>query len=140
MRIRLNDTVKVLYGKDAGKRGRVVKVYPEKRMVVVEGVNMYKRHVKGDGRGRQSEIVSLLKPMPVSKVQLIDPATGMPTRVRFEVIDGVKTRVSVKTGKPLGVEKKPGTDKNETGGESVKDGKKSAPKKGKVAKDKKDKK
>lgn len=103
MRIKTGDTVKVLYGKDSGKTGKVVKVLPRSEEVVVEGMNQYKRHVKGDGRTKVSEIINITKPMPVAKVQLVDPDTGKPTRVGYKVDGGKKVRVSKKTGKEIGV-------------------------------------
>ena len=84
MKIRKNDTVKILYGKDAGKTGKVLKVLPKKEQIVVEGVNVFKKHLKGDGRQRQSEIVDLIKPMNVSKVMLMCPSCKKTTRVSLE--------------------------------------------------------
>ena len=98
MKIRTGDTVKVLYGKDAGKTGKVLKIEPKKARVVVDGVNLFKKHIKGDGQSKTSEVVTITKSMAISKVMLIDPATGNPTRVRFETKDGVKSRIAVKTG------------------------------------------
>lgn len=99
MRIRKGDKVKVLYGVDSGKVGVVVKALPKKNMVVVEGVNIYKKHLKGDGQSRQSEIVDIVKPLPVSKVQLIDPSTSKPTRVGYKLEGGKKVRFSKVSGK-----------------------------------------
>ncbi|GAB4161376.1 MAG: hypothetical protein Fur003_4750 [Candidatus Dojkabacteria bacterium] len=100
MRIKKGDTVKVLYGRYAGKTGKVVLALAKRNMVVVEGVNVYKRHIKGDGQTRKSEIVDITKPMPVSKVQLVNEA-GKATRVAYKVVEGKKTRVAVKGGKTV---------------------------------------
>ena len=100
MKIKKGDTVKVLYGKDAGKTGKVARVIPKKNMVIVEGVNMFKRNLKGDGRNRQSEIVNITKPLPAGKVQLL--VGGKPTRVGYKIEDGKKVRIAVKTGKSVG--------------------------------------
>ena len=81
MKIKKGDTVKVLYGKDSGKQGRVVAVDMKKGKVVVEGVNMFKKHIKGDGRTKTSEILTIVKPMDVSKVMLICNNCGKATRV-----------------------------------------------------------
>ena len=81
MKIKKGDTVKVLYGKDTGKQGVVVAVDLKGRKVVVEGINMYKKHVKGDGKKKTSEILNIVKPMSVSKVMLICPSCGKATRV-----------------------------------------------------------
>lgn len=98
MKIKQGDTVKVLYGKDSGKTGKVLRVSNKNQKVLVEGVNEYRKHVKGDGQGRASEVVTITKAMPVSKVMLIDPKSGKPTRVKYEIKDGVKSRVAVKSG------------------------------------------
>ena len=82
MKIKKGDTVKILYGKDSGKRGVVVAVDLKNDKVVVEGLNLYKRHLKGDGRQRTSEILIVEKPFPVSKVMLICPSCDKPTRIK----------------------------------------------------------
>jgi large subunit ribosomal protein L24 len=84
MKIRKNDTVKILYGKDAGKTGKVLKVMPKDNKVVVEGLNVFKKHSKGDGRQKQSEIVDLIKPVHVAKVMLICNLCKKPTRISVE--------------------------------------------------------
>ncbi len=102
MRIKKNDIVKVLYGKDAGKTGKVLRVLVKEAKVVVEGVNVYKRHLKGDGKTRQSEIVDLVKPMDISKVMLICPVCKKSTRVGLErAADGKKTRICKKCNKDV---------------------------------------
>ena len=100
MRIVKGDTIKVLYGKYAGKTGVVTAVLTKKKQVVVDGINKAKRHIKGNGKSKVSGIVEISKPMPLSKVQLVD-STGKATRVKYEIKDGKKLRVSVKTGKPF---------------------------------------
>ncbi len=84
MKIRKNDIVKILYGKDAGKTGKVLKIFPAENKLVVEGVNVFKRHLKGDGRKRKSEIVDLIKPMNVAKVMLVCPLCKKTTRIGME--------------------------------------------------------
>lgn len=101
MKIKTGDTVKMLYGKDSGRQGTVVAVDTKKERVVVEGLNMYKKHIKGDGRTRVSEVVTITKSVPVSKVMLVCPECGKPTRVGYEVIDGNKVRVCKKCGKAV---------------------------------------
>jgi len=101
MRIQKGDTIKVLYGKYAGKTGVVTAMIPKKQQVLVEGINKVKRHIKGDGKKQASAIIEISKPMPISKVQLVD-GTGKATRIKYEVKDGKKIRVSVRSGKALG--------------------------------------
>jgi large subunit ribosomal protein L24 len=84
IKIRKNDIVKVLYGKDAGKTGKVLKVVAKENKVVIEGLNIFKKHLKGDGRQRQSEIVDLIKPVDVAKVMLVCPACKKPTRIGLD--------------------------------------------------------
>ncbi len=84
MKIRKNDTVKVLYGKDSGKRAKVMKIFPKEKTLVVEGLNVFKKHVKGDGRKTKSGIVDLIKPMEIAKVMLVCPSCDKATRVSME--------------------------------------------------------
>lgn len=104
MKIKRNDTVKILYGKDAGKTGKVLKVLPAENKVVVEGMNIFKRHLKGDGRKRKSEIADIIKPMNVAKVQLICPACGKPTRIGMEKGERICKKCNKKVSE--GAEKK----------------------------------
>lgn len=106
MKIRKGDTVKMLYGKDSGRQGTVVAVDTKEEKVVVEGLNLYKKHVKGDGRTRVSEIVNINKPVPVSKVMLICPECGKPTRVGYEIKGSKKVRVCKKCGKAMEIKEK----------------------------------
>lgn len=81
MKIKKGDTVKILYGKDSGKQGTVVALDIKNKKVVVDGINVYKKHVKGDGRNKKSEILTIVKPLDVSKVILICSNCGKSTRV-----------------------------------------------------------
>lgn len=101
MKIRVGDTVKVLYGKNAGENGVVSRVFRKQSKVLVDGLNVFKRHIKGDGQSRKSEIVLLTKPIAVSKVQLVDPTSGKGSRVGYQVIDGKKVRIAKKSGKAI---------------------------------------
>jgi large subunit ribosomal protein L24 len=101
MNIKKGDTVKILYGKERGRRGPVVAVDPTKERVIVEGLNLYKRHLKGDGRTRTSEIVTIEKPFPISKVMLVCPSCDKPTRVGIKQEGDKKVRVCKKCGKEI---------------------------------------
>lgn len=98
--IRKNDTVLVRTGKDRGKRGRVLRVLPEKDRVVVEGVNLIKRHTRPDPRRNiKGGIVQREAPIHVSNVMLIDPDTNEPTRIGHKFLaDGHKVRISRRSG------------------------------------------
>jgi len=94
-----------LYGKDSDKSGRVVAVDITRKLVVVEGLNIYKRHLKGDGKKRTSEILSIEKPLPVSKVMLVCPMCNKPTRVSLRREENNVVRVCKKCGKDLETKK-----------------------------------
>ena len=99
MGVRRGDHVVVIAGKDRGKRGEVTRVFPEKNRVVVEGVNIVKRHRKARRADEQSGIIDFPAPIHHSNVMLLDPKSGDPTRVRARIDeDGTKERISVKSG------------------------------------------
>ncbi|HZE87264.1 MAG TPA: 50S ribosomal protein L24 [Methylomirabilota bacterium] len=96
MKIKKNDQVKIVVGKDSGKQGKVEKVFVKEDRVLVEGVNQYKRHVKSRTPGQKSEIITLTKPLPVTNVALICPKCKKPTRVGYKIIKDGKVRVCKK--------------------------------------------
>ncbi len=105
-RVRLHvtkgDTVRVMRGEDKGKEGKVLRVYTKTGRVVVEGVNIVKRHRKARRADEQSGIIDFPAPIHASNVMLLDPKTGEPTRARARIDeDGTKERVSVKSGDPI---------------------------------------
>ncbi len=103
-RIRKDDVVIVIAGKDKGSSGRVVKVMPKEERVVVEGVNLVKRHTKPDIAHPNGGVVSKEAPLHISNVQLRDPKTGKPTRVGFKMNDkGRKVRVAKGSGVEIDV-------------------------------------
>lgn len=123
MKIKKGDTIKVLYGKDSGKRGLVVAIDAKTHQVVVEGINVYKKHLKGDGKTRTSEIVSIEKPMMTSKVMLVCPHCDKPTRVGIKKEGKNVIRVCKKCGKDIVVavkEEKKETAKKTTAKKPVK--------------------
>ena len=94
-RLKRDDEVIVIAGRDRGKRGKVQRVLSDKGMVLVEGVNMVKRHLKAGAEGaRQAGIIDKEMPIRMSKILPICPSCDRPTRVAFRVLeDGTKTRV-----------------------------------------------
>ena len=102
MKIKKGDTIKVLIGKDAGREGRVVKVISQHQLVVVEGINVYKKHLKGDGKEKKSGIIDIAKPLPISNVMLVCPVCGKPSRVGYDVSKAGKVRVCKKCGGQIG--------------------------------------
>jgi large subunit ribosomal protein L24 len=99
MRITKGDIVRVMRGEDAGKEGKVLRVYPKRGRLTVEGVNMVKRHRKARRAEEESAIIDFPAPVHMSNVMLIDPKSGRPTRIRARIdSDGTKERISVKSG------------------------------------------
>ena len=101
MKIKKGDSVKILYGKDNGKQGVVLAISNGK--VIVEGLNMFKKHVKGDGKEKKSEILTIAKPLDISKLMLVCPSCGKPTRVSLKRENGKVERVCKKCGKVIEV-------------------------------------
>ena len=96
MKIKKGDSVEVRSGKDAGKRGRVLRVDRDRGRVVVEGVNMIKRHTKPNPQKKiQGGIVEREAAIHASNVKVVSPDSGRPTRVGYKILDdGRKVRVS----------------------------------------------
>jgi len=100
MKIRKGDKVRVLSGKDRGKEGEVITALPKRNKVIVEGVNVAKRHQKPTRSMQQGGIIDKPMPIDVSNVALLED--GRPTRVGVRVnADGTKTRVSKRSGGEL---------------------------------------
>jgi len=98
-RVVKGDTVRVMRGEDKGKEGKIVRVYPKTGRIVVDGVNMVKRHRKARRAEEQSAIIDFAAPIHASNVMLLDPKSGEPTRTRARVDeDGTKERISIKSG------------------------------------------
>ncbi|MFQ5997119.1 MAG: 50S ribosomal protein L24 [Dehalococcoidales bacterium] len=94
MKIRKNDTVLVIAGKDKGKKGKVRFAYPKKQRVLVEGINFIKKHSRARGRVRQAGIIDLEAPIHVSNVMLLCQKCNHPARIGFTFLeDGRKVRI-----------------------------------------------
>jgi large subunit ribosomal protein L24 len=102
-KIRKNDQVVVIAGRDKGKRGRVLEVLPARGKVKVEGAGMIKKHQRANqSNNRGGGIIEKEAYLDISNVQMIDPDSGKPTRVKYEVQgDGTKTRVATRSGQGL---------------------------------------
>jgi len=99
MRIRKDDTVKVITGKDRGKTGKVHRVIPDDNKVLVEGINIVKRHQRPRPNVRQSGIIEREAPLDLSNVMLICTKCGKPTRIGHRFLgDGTKVRMCRKCG------------------------------------------
>jgi len=106
-RVKTDDEVMVIGGKDRGKRGKVLRVDPGKHRVYVEGLNMVKRHTRPRqvaGAQRAEDVGGVIEkegPIHLSNVMLIDPRDGRPTRVGIEVEEGKRYRVARRSGARL---------------------------------------
>jgi large subunit ribosomal protein L24 len=108
MFIRVNDLVEVLSGDDKGKRGKVVRIDRASNKVVVQGAGMVYRHMKPSRRNQQGGRLEKEMPIAMSKVALIDPTTGKPTRVGVRYLpDGTKELYAKKSGAALRTLSKP---------------------------------
>jgi large subunit ribosomal protein L24 len=103
LRIRKNDTVEVISGKDKGKRGRVIEVLPKVERLRIEGVNRIKRHTKPNPQKNvKGGIVERENPVHISNVALIDPKSDKPTRVGIKTMpDGSRVRIAKRSGLQL---------------------------------------
>ena len=96
MNIKKNDNIIMLQGKDRDKKGKVLLVFPSENKVVVEGLNMVKRHQKAKKQGQKGQIVSKEKAVDVSNVQLICSKCGKPTRAGHKIVGNNKVRICKK--------------------------------------------
>ncbi len=102
MKLKKGDKVIVIAGKAKGESAAIVRVFPADNMVVLDGVNMSKRHRKPSAQNRQGQIVERATRMHASNVMLVDPKTGKPTRIKISRDDkGARTRVAVKSGETI---------------------------------------
>jgi large subunit ribosomal protein L24 len=103
-RIRKGDTVVVISGKDKGKTGKIMRVSPEDDRVLVQGINLVKRHTRPTPRNPSGGILEREQPIHACKVMPVDPKTGKGTRVRFRSLEGDrKVRVAAGSGEELPV-------------------------------------
>ena len=101
MDLKVGDKVIVIAGNDKGKTGTIQKVYPKLNKVVVENVNVRKKHKKPTQQNSEGSIVEIYAPIDASNVMLLDPKTKKPTRIGHKVVKGKKVRVAKKSGTVL---------------------------------------
>lgn len=101
MHVKKGDKVVVISGKDKGKQGTILAAYPKKNRVVVEGVNIVKKHAKPSQANPQGGILSLEAAIHASNVMPLDPKSGKPTRVGYKIENGKKVRVAKISGESL---------------------------------------
>ena len=100
-KIKTKDRVVVLTGKDKGRQGQVVRVFPKEGRLVVSGVNMVKRHTRPSQGDPQGGIKHKEASLHLSNVAIVDPKTGEPTRVGFRMEGGKKVRFAKKSGEVI---------------------------------------
>jgi large subunit ribosomal protein L24 len=99
IKLKKGDRVRVLTGKDRGKEGVIMRVIPKDNKVIVDGVNVAKKHQKARTATSQGGIIDKDMPIPVPNVALLSPSDGKPTKVGYKVLeDGTKIRVCRRTG------------------------------------------
>ncbi len=96
-KLKVNDTVQILAGKDKGKQGKIKTINFKTNRVLVEGVNVVKKAMKPNQANQQGGIVDLEKAIHISNVALLDPKSGKPTRVAVKNIGGKNVRIAVKS-------------------------------------------
>ena len=102
MKLKKGDKVIVIAGKSRGKSGAILKIFTDENKVLVEGINMVKRHRKPTAQNKTGEIIEKAAPIHASNVMIVDPKTGKPTRIKItRDKDGVRTRIAVKSGKEI---------------------------------------
>lgn len=99
MKLKKGYTVKIISGNDKGKQGKIIAVFPDKEKIVVEGVNIKKKHVRPRQQGKKGELVKIPAPLSLARVMLVCSKCSQPTRISYIKNDsGKKTRVCKKCG------------------------------------------
>ncbi|MBI2439102.1 MAG: 50S ribosomal protein L24 [Candidatus Moranbacteria bacterium] len=101
MKIKKNDQVEIIAGKDRGKRGEVLRVFPGLEKVIVKGANVMKRHIRSRRDGEKGQRVEKEMPIHVSNVMLVCPHTDKPTRVGYVFQGGERARMSKQSKKTI---------------------------------------
>jgi large subunit ribosomal protein L24 len=92
MKIKTGDTVKVIAGKDRGKDGKVMKAYTRAKKVLIDNINMFKKHVKKTEQTPEGGLISVPRPLEISNVMLLCPKCKKPSRIGYRITDGKKER------------------------------------------------
>ncbi|PIT91199.1 50S ribosomal protein L24 [Candidatus Kaiserbacteria bacterium CG10_big_fil_rev_8_21_14_0_10_49_17] len=101
MKIKKGDTVAIIAGKDRGKSGKVLRAFPAIEQIIVEGVNVKKRHQRPTASRQKGQIVEKALPIHVSNAMVLDPKGGKPTRIGYKEEGGKRVRIAKKSGVTL---------------------------------------
>ncbi|MBU1036622.1 50S ribosomal protein L24 [Patescibacteria group bacterium] len=102
MKIKKNDLVKIIAGKDKGKTGKVIQVFPKHNKVVVESLNIRYRNIRPRRQNEKGQRLEYAAPLDSSNVMVLDSKTSKPTRIRYKKLEsGEKVRISAKTGEVI---------------------------------------
>ncbi len=101
MKIKKGDKVLVISGKDKGKKGKILKAFPTERKVLIESVNLKKKHQKPKKQGTKGQIIQKPAPIDVSNVKIICSKCNKPARVGYKIIDNKKYRICKKCNKQI---------------------------------------
>lgn len=100
LKFKVGDTVKITLGKDKGREGKIEKIIPKKRVALIPGVNIYKKHIKGQ-QGQKGGIYEIPRPLSFSKFSLVCPKCKKLTRIGINMVDKEKRRVCKKCRKEI---------------------------------------
>ncbi|NBV77447.1 50S ribosomal protein L24 [bacterium] len=101
MKLKKGDKVIVIAGKDKGEKGTIARVMPKENKVLIDGVNVAKRHRRRTAQSKSGQIIDKAMPVHASNVMLVDPKGGKTTRIKIVRNDGARARVAVKSGSKL---------------------------------------
>lgn len=101
MKIKKGDTVLIISGKDRGKKGRVLRAFPDKARILVEGINIVKKHQKPKKTGEKGQVVQKPAAVDVSNAKIVCPKCSKPTRIGYKAAEGKKTRICKKCKKQI---------------------------------------
>lgn len=100
LKFKIKDKVKITSGKDKGREGEIERVFPKEKLVLVPGINVYKKHVKG-APGQKGGIYDVPRPLSFSKIAIVCPKCKKVTRLGFKVVENQKLRICRKCGREI---------------------------------------
>jgi len=101
MKIKKGDTVLIISGKDRGRKSKVQKVFPKEKRILVEGINLRKKHVRPRRMGEKGQVIEMPAPIDISNVKLICPKCEKATKVGYKIVERKKYRICKKCGQEI---------------------------------------